>query len=86
MKRVALHTAHSIVLGSAVLTLLPALAQSAEPPALDEEFLEYLSEYEGQTENWTWFADDGAAKDPAKNQAKEDRPAAPAQPVKEVKK
>jgi len=72
--------------GIVALALLPAVVESAEPPPLDEEFLEYLSEYEGQAENWTWFADDSAAKDPAKNQAKEDRPAAPAQPVKEVKK
>jgi hypothetical protein len=85
VKRVALNIV-GIAVGSTALTLLPAFARSAEPPALDEEFLEYLSEYEGPAENWTWFADDGTAKDPAKNQAKEDRPAAPAQPVKEVKK
>jgi len=81
VKRVA-----ASAVGIAALALLPTIVKSAEPPALDEEFLEYLSEYEGQTENWTWFTDDGAAKAPTKDQAKEDRPATPAQPVKEVKK
>ena len=50
-------------------------AAAAEPPPVDEEFLEYLAEFEGQSDNWTWFADDDADK--------EDKTAVP---VKEVKK
>jgi len=72
------------VLSLAALALLPAVANGAEPPPLDEEFLDYLSEYEGQADNWTWFADDEAAKDAAKH--KEDKPATPAKPAAEVKK
>jgi hypothetical protein len=46
------------VLTLAALTLLPGVVAAAEPPSLDEEFLEYLAQFEGQADNWTWFADD----------------------------
>lgn len=44
----------------AALALLPAVGESAEPPP-DEEFLEYLAEFEAVSDDWTWFADDEAA-------------------------
>ena len=68
-----------IVAAVTLAALLPALANGAEPPPLDEDFLEYLAEFEGQTDNWTWFADDAA-------DSKDEKPATPAQRVKEVKK
>jgi hypothetical protein len=76
-----------VALSVAALALLPVFADSAEPaPPLDEEFLDYLSDYEGQSDNWTWFANTDAAKQQDKDKSKESKPAAPAQPVKEVKK
>jgi hypothetical protein len=57
---------------------IPQVAHSAEPiPApltapLDDAFADYLAEFEDQSDNWTWFADDAVA--PAKT-------ATPAQPA-----
>lgn len=39
-----------------VLGLLPAGGNAAEPAPLDEEFLEYLAEFETGSDDWTWFA------------------------------
>lgn len=62
--------------------LLAVAGHAAEPAALDEEFLEYLAEFESDAENWTWFAapnDEGDEQDtPADD--KQARPKAP--PVK----
>jgi len=68
-----------VIVTIAALALLPGLAAAAEPPPLDEEFLDYLAEFEGQSDNWTWFADDD------KTPAKENK-APPAKPATEVKK
>ena len=59
--------------------LLPGITECAEPPPLDEEFLDYLAEFEGQSDNWTWFADDD------KTPAKEDK-TPPAKRTTDVKK
>ena len=40
----------------AALSLLPAGGNAAEPAPLDEEFLEYLAEFETGSDDWTWFA------------------------------
>ena len=47
----------------------PAKKQAAE--ALDAEFLEYLSSFEGEQEDWTWFTDDAdrSAKDGKQTQS-----------------
>jgi hypothetical protein len=50
--------------------LLACVADAAEPEPLDEEFLEYLAEFEDNTDNWTWFASD------------DEKEAAPKSPVK----
>lgn len=46
----------SAIVALAALGLLPIGGYAAEPAALDEEFLEYLAEFESDAENWTWFA------------------------------
>lgn len=60
----------------AALALLPALAESAEPMPLEEDFLEYLSQFESESDNWTWFADEEAPED------KEEKPVKQVEDVK----
>ena len=55
----------------------PAAETAAE--ALDAEFLEYLSNFEGKDEDWTWFAED--AERPAKPAGKQ--PQSTAKPAAE---
>ena len=45
-------------LAIAVAGLCAGAALAVEPEPLDEEFLEYLAEFEDSSDNWTWFADD----------------------------
>lgn len=45
-------------LAIAVAGLCAGAALAAEPEPLDEEFLEYLAEFEDGSDNWTLFADD----------------------------
>jgi hypothetical protein len=61
----------------AVAAEKPATPAAAE--ALDAEFLEYLSNFEGKDEDWTWFAED--AERPAKPAAKQ--PPSTAKPAAE---
>lgn len=60
-------------LGAAVAVLLPALALSAEAEALDEEFLEYLAEFE-EDDDWNWFAQDDEDKKTAAKPAPAKKP------------
>ena len=46
-----------LLAGAAGAATLPRLASAEHEAALDAEFLEYLSTFEGDQENWTWFAD-----------------------------
>jgi hypothetical protein len=49
------------LLTGAVLALgvLPIVARAAEQEALDEDFLEYLAEFDDKDDDWSWFdADD----------------------------
>ena len=61
-------------LGAAAVLLLPALAVSAEAEALDEEFLEFLAEFE-KDDDWSWFAQDDEAAAKEKKQAAKPAPA-----------
>jgi hypothetical protein len=45
-----------------VIALLPAWLKAAEPEALDEEFLEYLAEFEDEDDIWAWLAQDDDEK------------------------
>ena len=41
---------------------VPILAAAAEPEVLDEDFLEYLAEFDNEEDDWSWFdAEDKAA-------------------------
>jgi regulator of RNase E activity RraB len=69
----------------AALALLTTMAESAEPAPLDEDFLEYLSEFESESDNWTLFVDEEATDD-QDDADKDEKPAKPVKPVKDVKK
>lgn len=43
--------------------LLAGVADAAEPEPLDEEFLEYLAEFEDTADDWIWFASDDEKED-----------------------
>lgn len=61
-----------LAMGAAGLLTRPA--QAAEPEPLDEEFLEYLSQLEGEQDDWTLFEAEDDKPAPAKPAAP---PAAP---------
>ena len=43
--------------------VVPILAAAAEPEVLDEDFLEYLAEFDNEEDDWSWFdAEDKAAQ------------------------
>jgi hypothetical protein len=50
---------------AALITLigLPALAHAAEPEVLDEDFLEYLAEFDDEEDDWSWFDGEEKASD-----------------------
>jgi hypothetical protein len=48
--------------GLLALGALPMVAKSADAEQLDEEFLEYLAEFEDSDDDWSWF-DSHADKD-----------------------
>lgn len=52
-------------------------ANAAEPEPLDEEFLEYLSQLEGEQEDWTLFEGDADKAAPAKPVAAKPAPSKP---------
>lgn len=62
---------------AATLLLVPALALGAEPEPLDEEFLEFLAEFD-EDDDWAWFTqdarDEAAAKKTAAKPAPVDEP------------
>lgn len=58
---------------AAALLLLPALASGAEAEALDEEFLEFLAEFD-EDDDWAWFTQDEQDKDAAKKTAAKPAP------------
>ncbi len=74
-------------------TLLASTALAADPPPLDDDFLDYLSEFEGKSDDWTWFADDEQQATQARSAAtavsaarSKDQPAKPvASPVQAAK-
>ena len=61
--------------------LLAGTARAAEPAPLDEEFLEYLAQLEGDEDDWTWFEADEPPPAAAKPAA---RPAPASQPADKV--
>jgi hypothetical protein len=44
------------------IAMLPAWLKAAEPEALDEEFLEYLAEFEDEDDIWAWLAQENDEK------------------------
>lgn len=76
----------SAVIALAASGLWAIAGHATEPAALDEEFLEYLAEFESDAENWTWFAapnDEGDEQDDEPDTAADDKQARPkAPPVK----
>jgi hypothetical protein len=66
-----------LMLGAA--SLATSAAQAGEPQPLDEEFLDYLSQLEGDDDDWTLF--DGEEAKPAPAPPAAAKPAPPKEPV-----
>jgi hypothetical protein len=49
--------AHAIVQSAGLIALaaLPSVVRAADPEVLDEDFLDYLAEFENEDDNWSWF-------------------------------
>ena len=46
-----------------IAIVMPILAAAAEPEVLDEDFLEYLAEFDNEEDDWSWFdVEDKAAE------------------------
>ncbi len=59
------------IAAAAALGALPVLTRAAEPDVLEEAFLEYLTEFDDEKDDWSWFdRDDKAttAKDTGKKE------------------
>ena len=72
----ALHATLPLLVAGAGLLAVPARA--AEPEPLDEEFLEYLAQLEGDEDDWTLFE---AEAKPAPVQPAASKPTAAKEPV-----
>ena len=43
------------IAAAVALGALPALTRAAEPDVLEEDFLEYLTEFDDEKDDWSWF-------------------------------
>jgi hypothetical protein len=66
-----------LILGAA--SLMTCEAQASEPEPLDEEFLDYLSQLEGEDDDWTLF--DGKDAKPAPAPPAAAKPTPPKEPL-----
>jgi hypothetical protein len=57
------HDASVESLALIALVASPALAHAAEPEVLDEDFLEYLAEFDDEEDDWSWFDGEEKASD-----------------------
>jgi hypothetical protein len=72
----------SLPLLAAGASLLATQSRAAEPVPLDEEFLEYLAQLEGDEDDWTWFEADEVKSAPVKPPAS--KPASAEQPAQKT--
>ena len=59
-----------------VMGTLPTPTVAAESEALDENFLDYLGEFESTTVDWSWFDSDAREKQVKKQTPKTTKPVA----------
>jgi hypothetical protein len=62
--------AHQVLVQSAVLVALgtmPAFVRAADAEVLDEDFLDYLAEFEDEDDDWSWFDGDDKPSPPKRS-------------------